>query len=142
MMWRNPVAANKYLREVLVDTCVFVDFLRGTPPLDSVLDSLIREGRVVLSTLVRLELLQGVKKSESASLSSLLDGFMVSEFDQRLLSSAETLLPLARSGGLSFGLVDYLIVLQALGHNLVLLTSDKTMKKLARRLEVKIFSRF
>ncbi|MCC6220048.1 MAG: PIN domain-containing protein [Deltaproteobacteria bacterium] len=124
---------------VLVDTCVFVDFLREISPLNGALRTLVREDRVILSPLVRLELLQGVREIERAKLASFLDGFIRLEGDEQLFKVAEELLPLARRGGLSFGLIDYLIVLQSLAANILLYTRDVTMLKLARKLDVNLY---
>ena len=56
---------------VLVDTSVFIDYLRGST--DDTLSVLILNNQVLLSPVVRLELLSGVRKKELSQLERLLN---------------------------------------------------------------------
>ena len=93
----------------------FIDFLR--PPGASRkndLQSLLEERRVVVSPLIRLELLQGVRSSDRKQLSTLLDALPSLQVQPELFETAEILLPTTRKQGLLTGLIDYLLVIQAL----------------------------
>ncbi len=63
------------MRSYIVDTSVFVEFLRGSS--SPAFETLIRENRVVVSNFVRLELMLGARKSESATLARALSGLSV-----------------------------------------------------------------
>ena len=119
-------------RFVIVDTSIFVEFFHGRD------HEIFQSGldRIQLSPFVRLELLQGVRKQELKKVGELLVGFPVIELKPSLYSEAEALLPEARKRGLSFGLIDYLIVLQARQMGGMLLSLDKTMLRLANNLGV------
>ncbi len=121
---------------VLVDTCIFIDFFRSSGSSNEVFKSLVSEDRVIVSSFVKLELLKGVRVDMLKRLHSLLDGFLFIPNESSLYDLAYEKIITARKGGLDFGLVDYLIVLQALKYNLILYTRDKTMLQVARNLRV------
>lgn len=60
------------MRRAVVDTCVFVDFLRGKSA--PKFEALLRQSSVLLSPYVRLELLQGARREEARLLARLLEG--------------------------------------------------------------------
>ena len=61
------------MTKVLVDTCVFVDFLRGQD--SEKFESLILNNLVLLSDVVALELYQGIRKTEITKVMRLLASF-------------------------------------------------------------------
>ncbi len=124
---------------VLVDTSVFIDYFRATTAKSEPLTSLLEESRVILSPFVRMELQMGVRARERKQLGSLLEALPLAQFDMNHFRVAESLMPLVRSSGLSVGLVDYLIAMQALDLQVPLFTLDNVMKKLAGVLEIEIF---
>jgi len=126
------------LKGVLVDTCIFVDFLRSKGNLNKTLRNLIDEERVVISPYVKLELLKGVKIDQYKKLNLLLNGFVSTPDNSDILEFAEKHIIKARKWGLNFGLIDYFIVLQALKFKLFILSRDKIMLELARNLGVRI----
>lgn len=123
---------------VLVDTSIFVDFLRETQSVNSKLKLLIEEDRVVLSKFVKLELLRGVRKTERKNLSQLFDSLNVLKFDPKVLELAESMLLVTSSTGLNCGLIDLFIVIEALSGNFKLHSNDKVMCKLAKMLDVEL----
>lgn len=122
----------------LVDTSTFVDFLRGSDV--GALERLLVESRVVLSDLVRLELLMGLRQSEQKMLADLLSALPLISVTPQITASAGTLLPSIKRTGLNVGIVDYLIVVQAMSQNLSIFSRDKMLLKLARLMDVKIYN--
>jgi predicted nucleic acid-binding protein len=125
---------------ILVDTCIFIDFFRDREsPHAHTLMKLMEAQRVALSPFVKLELLQGVRKSERKKLSDLLQALEQAPVTDDLFKTAEVLLPASQGQGLTIGLVDFLIAIQSLALELPLFTCDKTLHKLARKLDVELF---
>lgn len=122
--------------EVVVDTSVFVDFLRGVA--DDTLAALILNNQVLLSPIVRLELLSGVNKKQMPLIENLFSGLkQISDFPKPTF--CETLLKKAKGSGLFGGIPDLLIIAGALNSKSALLTYDKKMKKLAQKLGAVLF---
>ena len=117
------------MKRVLVDTSVFIDFLRRKTGTTSRLSTLLTDRRVLLSPYVRLELLMGVKKSERKELSSLLSALPSAEPGPTFFADAGTLLGLVKDKGINCGLVDYLIALQSLELEVPLFTIDKMLSR-------------
>ena len=126
------------LRGVLVDTCIFVDFLRSQGNKNDTFKNLIEQERVVLSSYVKLEILKGVKIDQLKKIDLLLNGFVGIPDNSDILELAEMHIIKARKGGINFGLIDYFIVLEALRFKLSLFSKDKVMLELARNLGVRI----
>ena len=123
-------------RFVVADTSVFIDYLRGNSPDDS-LAVLVLANRVLLSPIVRLELLAGVRKAEAPSLERLcnalrpIESFVTPPECERLLRKA-------KGSGLLGGIPDLLIIADTLRHQAALFTVDGAMKRLAKRLGAKL----
>ncbi len=118
---------------VLVDTSVFVDFLRGKT--DDVLSVLILNNQVLLSQVVRIELLAGVGKRDAKILSKLLLSLRVIPTFPSPGESVD-LLEKVRSKGRYGGFADLLILADAVREKASLLTSDHKMALLAKQLRV------
>jgi predicted nucleic acid-binding protein len=118
---------------VVVDTCVFIDFLKGN---DSVpLKSLTLSGLVLISGTVYLELLQGVRKSEE----KYLEKFMSSIGKPLTWPRQETclnILKASRGSGVRFGLPDIMILADAIDNGAKLMTIDSQLIRLAKRVKV------
>ncbi len=123
---------------VLVDTCIFVDFLRSQGDKNTTFKNLIDQERVVLSTYVKLEILKGVKIDQFKKLNLLLSGFIGIPDNSDILELSEKHIIKARKGGVNFGLIDYFIVLEALKFKLSIFSKDKVMLELAKNLGVRI----
>ena len=127
--------------KVLVDTCVFINYFRpNKSPYKKVLRELILDRQVILSPFVKLELLQGIRKNERKMLSSLLGELDTIPISNDLFDAAELLFPLNKKQGLNVGLIDYLLIVQALSANAAFFTIDQTLKRLAKRLGADVFS--
>ncbi len=123
---------------VLVDTSVFVEYLRGEE--DDTLSVLILNNQVLLSPIVKFELLAGVRKQELSQLERLLSTLVqIDEFNS--IKSYEKTLTKAKGSGLLGGLPDLMILTDALVHRAVLFSLDEKMIKLAKRLRVEVFDR-
>ncbi|MCI5064583.1 PIN domain-containing protein [bacterium] len=122
---------------VVVDTSVFIDYFRGEA--DDALSILILKNRVLLSPIVRLELLAGVRKKELNVVLDLCNALRpIEEFSSP--SECETLLSRARGTGLFGGIPDLLILSDAVRHNAHLFSSDKKMNLLAKKLRVELIN--
>ncbi len=118
---------------VVVDTSVFIQYLRGDS--DDALAILTLKNRVLLSSVVRLELLAGVRKSEHKTINRLCDALRpIPSFASP--AECEKLLNRARGTGLLGGIPDLLIIADALRHQALLFSYDQKMKRLGRKLGV------
>jgi predicted nucleic acid-binding protein len=118
------------VRRVLIDTSAFIEFFRGrrVPALESAL----RSNAALLSAYVRLELLQGVRKSEARELSSLLAGIPQVPHDEAVFPTAEAMLTKLKGTGINVGVVDLLIAAQARLWNCYLLSFDAVFLSLEK----------
>ncbi len=133
-----PSASNRVTNLVLIDTCVFVDFFRINAPINDQLRVLLSDNRVLLSPFVRLELLFGLRKKDQFAVADLLDSLQPLQLPPEFYGVAETLMPLARTSGISVGLIDFFLAVQALGERCALFTRDKPLLKLARTLGIQV----
>lgn len=110
---------------VLVDTSVWIDFLRKDTAPGGALEGLIRTGRVVTTGIVIFELVQGVRSDkEKAMISGLLLGLDYVEMSHDLWGFAGTLSRSLKGRGLNLPLSDVLLAAIALKHELSLFTLD------------------
>ena len=122
---------------VVVDTSVFIDYLRGQS--DDTLAVLILKNRVLLSPVVRLELLAGVRKSERKTIERLCNALRpIEAFSPP--SECEALLNRARGTGFFGGIPDLLIISDALRHGAFLFSHDEKMSMLSKKLGVRLIS--
>lgn len=121
---------------ILIDTSVFIDFLRGNDS-ESV-PALILAGRVILSSVVRLELLAGVRRREASQLTELLSGMAQLE-DFPPTPICQSLLTRARGRGLLGGLPDIMILADCSRSGAHLMTTDTKLVALARELRIKLY---
>lgn len=122
---------------VVVDTSVFIEYLRGDA--DDTLSVLTLKNKVLLSPVVRLELLAGVRKKEFKSVMKLCDALRpIEEFASP--AYCETLLGKARGSGLFGGIPDLLIIADAIRYKAHLFSYDEKMKSLAKKVGAKLVS--
>ena len=112
---------------ILVDTCIWIDFLRGGQNLH--FEKAINEGHVFLSDLVRLDLIQGARASEVIKLKRVLKGFDTSLTNETTFLIAESILEKLKPSGLTLGLPDLLILAQSEQYHCELMTSDRLLLK-------------
>jgi predicted nucleic acid-binding protein len=117
---------------VLIDTCAWIDFLRGTPgALSDQVALAIEQDRAVMCGVVVAELLQGVKAGkEQRSLEFLLANVACAATLEADWHSAGLLLGALRQKGLKIPLTDALIAAVARRCNLPVLTVDQHFKHL------------
>lgn len=116
---------------VIVDTSVFIEYLRGSA--DDVLAVLTLNNQVLLSPIVRLELLAGVRTTERKAIEKLCNALRpIESFASP--RDCEKLLNRARGSGLLGGIPDLLILADVLRHEAVLFSYDEKMAKLAAKL--------
>ncbi len=120
---------------VVVDTSVFIKYLRGDA--DDTLSVLTLKNRVLLSPVVRLELLAAVRKTELKSMKKLCDALRPIE-NFATPAECEKLLSLARGSGLFGGIPDLLIIADALRYKAHLFSYDEKMKLLGKKLGAKL----
>ena len=112
--------------DVLVDTGVWINFLRKNSEGGGALDGLIRTGRVVAAGIIILELVQGARSDkDKARIAGLLSALDYVEMSQDLWESAGTLSRSLKETGLNLPLSDVLLAAIALKHGLSLFTLDR-----------------
>ena len=120
---------------VVVDTSVFIDYLRGDS--DEALSVLILKNSVLLSPVVQLELQAGVRRKEMKTIEKLCNALRpIREFATP--EECRKLLDRARGSGLMGGIPDLLIIADALRYRAHLFSYDEKMKALARKLGAKV----
>ena len=120
---------------VVVDTSVFIEYLRGNS--DDALAVLTLNNQVLLSPIVKLELLTGIKKGQLRVIERLCAAVHTIEAFPTP-AEVEKLLKKARGSGLFGGIPDLLIIADAIRYQAPLFTYDQKMKKLAQKLGSKI----
>lgn len=124
---------------IVVDTSVFIEYLRGTAD-DDTLAVLILNNRVLLSPVVRLELLAGVRKQEAKMIEKLCDALRPIE-SFATPKECEKLLRRARGSGLLGGIPDILILADTARQNATLFSYDEKMNRLAAKLRIGLLKR-
>ena len=121
---------------VVVDTSVFIQYLRGDA--DDALAILVLNNQVLLSPMVRLEILAGVRKMELKAIEKLCNALLpIESFSS--LKECEKLIGRARSSGLLGGIPDLLILADVLRFDAQLFSYDDKLNRLAHRLGVRVF---
>jgi predicted nucleic acid-binding protein len=126
---------------ILADTSVIIDFLRADTSTKvrnkSLIEKLIIDDRIIISKVVRLELLMGVRKSEQFYLARLIRSFReIASFPSSEI--CEEILKKARGSGLTLGLPDLMILSDALEEKAKLATKDKMLERAARTFKISV----
>lgn len=119
--------------QVLVDTSTFIAYFRDGA--DSLIPSLALRDAIILSKIVRLELIKGTKRSERNKLVQFLDGLVQIE-EIAPADDAEKILLELHSRGLVLGIADLLILADARRTKSPLLTGDLALAKAARLIKI------
>ena len=125
------------IKDVVIDTSAFIAYFRGDDA--DLVPLLILQNSVLLSPVVRLELISGVRRSETKAVESVLDGLRHPE-DFPPVKECEVLLKRAKGSGLFGGIADLLIIADAHRHKAALYTLDQKMAKLAKLLGVRVLA--
>lgn len=117
------------MQRVLVDTSSFVDYFREAK--ESVIPLLAMKDAIILSRVVRIELLKGTARRDRRLLLNFLDGLFPLE-DFPSADSVEELLLQLQGKGLNLGFADLLILADAARSRSRLLTADKSLRRAAK----------
>lgn len=124
-----------FKNRVLVDTSSFIEYLRYGN--DNLIPALALNDSIVLSNIVRLELLKGASKGDRKKLLNFLEGLLsIKNFPST--ETCQKLLYKLQDKGLSLGIADLLILADAFENKCALLTNDGQLKKAARLVSVKL----
>ena len=126
------------MKYILVDTCIWVDFFKDSnTDLSNRLANLISEDKVLLSDVVRSELLVGARdKNELKDLSSVLGGLKTAKIDSKTFTKAGELGFVMRREGITLPLTDLIITAQAIHHESQIWTYDKHFSTLQKKLDI------
>ena len=126
------------MKYILVDTCIWVDFFKDSDAaLGDRLENLISEDRVLLSDVIRSELLVGARdKKELEELRSVLDGLKIAKIDSEIFIKAGELGFLMRREGFTLPLTDLIITAQAIHQKSKIWTYDKHFSTLEKILKI------
>lgn len=110
---------------VIVDTSVFIGFLKGSGRIAQEVTSLIESRRVVSTGIIIAELMQGIKKpNEEERIADLLTGVSILEISTSLWIKAGRLSSSLRRKAVNLPLTDIAIAILALEYDLTLFTLD------------------
>jgi len=116
----------------LVDTCIFIDFFRGKK--DRRFIHMVNEGEVSLSSIVKLELIQGARAQEVPSLKRVLSGFPELVIDETIVQIAEEIVMKIKPKGFTVGVPDLLIAAQSVRFKQKVYTHDQLLLKILSKL--------
>jgi len=119
--------------DVLVDTSIWIDVLRGKDPeIQGRVAILLRRERAVLCGIVEMELLHGMRRLERETLQELFSPLPYLEVDRNDWQAAGDLLSSLRSQGINIPATDALIGTLCIRYGLSLLTKDKHFQSIPR----------
>jgi predicted nucleic acid-binding protein len=120
---------------VLVDTCSFIDYFKKGE--DNLIPVLASKDAILLSKIVRLELLKGTKQTDRHLLINFFEGLNVlTDFPDPHLTEKYMLELHGR--GFNLGIADLLILSDTIISKASLLTSDKELVKAARFMKITV----
>ena len=128
------------MSEYLVDTCLWVEFLRGEKTaIKKRLEKLLDENRAVVAGIILAELLTGIaNEKEQRFLEECFLGMPFLEATREVSSAAGKMGAALRKKGITMPLSDLLIAALAKEHGLTVLTLDNHFQALARPLGVQM----
>ncbi len=116
---------------VIVDTSVFIGFLKGSDGIAQQVTSLIESKRIVCTGIIIAELMQGIKKPhEEDRIADLLTGVCILEISTSLWIKAGRLSSSLRRKGTNLPLTDVAIAILALEYDLTLFTLDNHFEQI------------
>jgi tRNA(fMet)-specific endonuclease VapC len=111
---------------VIVDTSVFIDFLKGSEGRAKEVLNLLQTNRVFITGIILAELMQGIRNPEEEDhLQELLSGVNLLEINNSLWIKAGRLSSSLRRKGINPPLTNTAIAILALENDLTLFTFDK-----------------
>lgn len=116
-----------------MDTSSFVDYFRGKG--EFLIPQLALKDKIILSRVVRLELIKGVSRQGRHALVNFLDGLIqLAEFASA--ATTEKLLLLLHGRGINLGIADLLILADAQRTKSKLLTADRALQRAAELVKI------
>ena len=116
---------------ILVDTCIWIEFFKTDSPYGEELDILLREDSVWTCGIVVFELLQGVKSSkEKGIITDILLALNYIEMSWPLWQRAAELSVKLKKKGITLPLSDVFIASLAIEYDLQVFTLDKHFRKI------------
>lgn len=111
---------------VIVDTSVFIEFLKGNEQYGSEITRLLEKNRVFSTGIIIAELMQGLKNlKEEQYLAELITAVNIVEIATDLWVETGTISLSLRRKGINLPLTDVAIAALAIEHNLQIFTLDK-----------------
>ena len=117
------------IKKVVVDTSSFIEYFRYGK--EEYIPALALSDSIIVSNIVRLELLKGTKRSDRKVLLKFLDGLIQLE-ELPPAKLCESLLLKLHSRGLSLGIADLITLADTVRSKSLLLTSDRELEKAAK----------
>jgi len=116
---------------VIVDTSVFIEFLKGSELYGSAITLLLEKNRVISTGIIIAELLQGLKHlREEKYLADLITAVNIFEITTDLWIEAGNLSLSLRRKGINLPLTNVAIAALAIEHNLQIFTLDKHFEQI------------
>lgn len=116
---------------VVVDTSIWIAYLRGSAPYASVVERLVLEERAMTTGLILAELLQGVKSErESQVIIEVFGGLPTLEITTELWRIAGQLAHSMRRAGVTIPLTDVALAALAQSHHLLVYSLDKHFEQI------------
>ncbi|MEW6117422.1 MAG: PIN domain-containing protein [Nitrospirota bacterium] len=116
---------------VLADTTIWIEYLRGSSNASAILESLIIGKRVWICGPVVFELLQGVRSpKQKEAVKNALNGLPYAEMSGVLWEKAAESYVSLRKNGLTVPLSDLFIAVIAIEHDLSVFTHDKHFEQI------------
>ena len=128
------------MNEYLVDTSVWVEFLRGKKTIiKKRLENLLDENRAVVSGIILAELMTGISnEKDQRFLEECFLGLPYLEATREIFTTAGKMGVVLRKKGITMPISDLLIAALAKTHTLTVLTTDNHFQTLARPLNVQM----
>jgi len=126
--------------EYFIDTSIWIDYFRDADSArGDLMESLIRNDRVVLNGIVLTELLTGARSpKEFNQLAAALGGLRLLEMSRIFFEAAGRYGRLLKSAGVTIPLSDLLIATHCLEHRLVLIENDHHFAAIAEHLPLRL----
>ncbi|KAF0121977.1 MAG: PIN domain [bacterium] len=116
---------------ILVDTSLFIEFLKGNKQYGSEVTMLLEKNRVFSTGIIIAELIQGLKNlKEEQYLAELITAVNILEITTDLWVEAGNLSLSLRKKGINLPLTDVAIATLAIEHNLSIFTLDKHFEQM------------
>jgi predicted nucleic acid-binding protein len=108
--------------DYLLDSCVLIRHLRNHRPTVELIATLALEGQIAISTITRIEIIEGMREHERETTTRLLEMLSTYPLDASVADLAGEYIRRFRQQGITLDMPDAIIGATAVHHNLVLVT--------------------